>query len=68
MMTGIVMVGLAILTRSFYRPAGMLRRVAKPRSETLRNKNPWPDPDEEIFAREDQREIMPFRTSVEAAS
>jgi hypothetical protein len=67
-MTGIMMVGLVILTRSFYRPAGMLRRVAKLRSETLRNKNPWPDPDERDLRAGRQREIMPFRTSVEAAS
>jgi hypothetical protein len=39
-MNGIMMVGLVILTRSFQRPAGMLRRVAKARSATLRNKNP----------------------------
>jgi hypothetical protein len=39
MMTGMMTVGPVILTRSFQRPAGMLRRVAKARSETLRNKN-----------------------------
>jgi hypothetical protein len=42
-MTGILMVGLVILTRSFQRSIGMLRRVAKVRAETLRNKNPAND-------------------------